>query len=138
MQHEKTKRDKEKKTPTAEYPRARFSIQPLHLPLMRLAFVRELFGSSAILVRIRRVALFERARHRVALFVRARAQGHVVVVLSIDEVLVLRRAFGSVTHSRAVVLMRGERKRARGGAHDSSVRRRTRGCWVHGLWLWWV
>ena len=74
---------------TAEYPRARFGIQTFHLSLMRLALVRELLGSGTVLLRIGRMALFERPSHRIALLGRARAQRDIMLVLSV-EVLVLR------------------------------------------------
>ena len=59
---------------TAEYPRARFSIQTLYLSLMRPALVRELLGTGPILPRISRMALLKRPSRRVALLVRMRAQ----------------------------------------------------------------
>ena len=52
---------------TTEYPRARFSIQTLHLPLMRLTLVRELLASHTVFAHIRGTALFECARYSIAL-----------------------------------------------------------------------
>ena len=91
---------------TAEYPRARFSIQTLHLSLMRLALVRELLGTSPILPRISRMALLKRPSHRIAFLVRARAQRYVMLVLRVDE-LVLRRVISPQRACRVWVWQEG-------------------------------
>lgn len=74
---------------TTEYPGAGFRIEALHLPLVRLPLVRELLGSGAVSTSVSRVALLERACHRIALSIRARAQRHVILILLVDEVLIL-------------------------------------------------
>ena len=91
---------------TAEYPRARFSVQTLHLPLMRPALVRELLGTGPILPRISRMALLKRPSHRIALLVRARAQRDVMLILRVDE-LVLRRVVSPQRAGREWVWQEG-------------------------------
>jgi hypothetical protein len=94
---------------TAEYPLARFSIQTLHLSLMRLALIRELLGSGPILARISRMALLKRPCHRIALSVRARAQRDVMLILRVDE-LVLRRVVSPQRASREWIWQEGRNK----------------------------
>jgi hypothetical protein len=74
---------------TMKYPSARFGIQTLHLLLMRLSLIREFLSSSPVLTRIRRVALFKRPCHCIALSGRACAQRDIMLVLGVDEVLIL-------------------------------------------------
>ena len=76
---------------TAEYPCTRLGIQPVHLPLVRLALIREFLGSRTILPLISCMALLKRVCHRLALSSRARTQRKIVLILSVDLALALQK-----------------------------------------------